>query len=165
MRVFIAGVMQGSRCDDKVNEQGYREVITRILQDNLEGVQIVDPWALHPGSEAYDTGQAREVFMSMTALARQVDVLVAYVPEASMGTAVEMWEAHRAGVQILTISSMAENWVVKLLSSRVFPTLETFGAFVASGGLHLLREVCSKGSVTCSSPSSQPISVEEHAAD
>lgn len=135
MRVFIAGVMQGSRCDDKVNDQDYREVITQILQDNLKGVQIVDPRALHPGSEAYDAGRAREVFMGMVALAGQVDVLVAYVPEASMGTAVEMWEAHRAGVQILTISPMAENWVVKLLSSRVFPTLDALGAFVANGGL------------------------------
>jgi hypothetical protein len=73
--------------------------------------------------------------MDTTALAGQVDVLVAYVPEASMGTAIEMWEAHHAGVQVLTISPMAENWVVKLLSSRVFPTLEAFGAFVADGGL------------------------------
>ncbi len=135
MRVFIAGVMQGSRRDDRVNDQRYRQALTQILQENLEGVEVVDPWARHPNSEAYDIERARETFMSMNALAGQVDLLVAYVPEASMGTAIEMWEAHRAGAQILTISPMAENWVVKLLSLRVFPTLEAFEAFVANGGL------------------------------
>jgi hypothetical protein len=139
MRVFIAGVMQGSRSDDKVNKQSYRQVITRILRENLEDVEIVDPWALHPGSEAYGTERARETFMAMIVLASQVDVLVAYVPEASMGTAVEMWEAHHAGVRVLTISPMAENWVVKLLSSQIFPSVEAFGSFVTNGGLASMK--------------------------
>lgn len=135
MRVFIAGVMQGSRSDDKVVDQRYREVITRVLRGNLDGVEIIDPWALHPNSEAYEVEQARETFMSMNALAGQVDVLVAYVPEASMGTAIEMWEAHRAGIPILAISPMVENWVVKLLSARVLSSLEAFETFVVNGGL------------------------------
>ena len=99
MRVFIAGVMQGSRTDDNVVDQHYRKAITRILKQNLEDVEIIDPWALHPNSERYGVEQARETFMSMSALAGQVDVLVAYVPEASMGTAIEIWEAHRSGAK------------------------------------------------------------------
>ena len=135
MRVFIAGVMQGSRFDNRVNDQNYRQEIAQILRGHLEDVEIVDPWALHPESEAYGTERARETFTSMVALASQVDLLVAYVPEASMGTAIEMWEAHHAGVQVLAISPMAENWVVKLLSSRIFPSVETFRSFVTNGGL------------------------------
>ena len=134
MRVFIAGVMQGSRVDDRVSSQHYRKVITQILKENLAEIEIVDPWALHPGSEEYDTELARETFMSMNAQAGKVDVLIAYLPTASMGTAIEMWQAHRAGAQVLTISPMTANWVVKLLSSQVFPTLEAFEAFVKSGG-------------------------------
>jgi len=135
MRVFIAGVMQGSRTDDRVVDQDYRTHITRILAENLEQVEIVDPWALHPESEGYDLERARATFMRMSALAGQVDVLVAYVPEASMGTAVEMWEAYHGGARIFCISGMAENWVIKLLASEVFPTLEAFEAFVTNGGL------------------------------
>jgi hypothetical protein len=135
MRVFIAGVMQGSRTDDKVATQDYREVITDILQTNLDGVEVIDPWALHPNSETYDADSARETFFAMTLLAGQADVLVAYLPEASMGTAVEMWEAHRQGVSVFTISGMSANWVIKLLSSQVFPSLEAFQRFVADGGL------------------------------
>jgi hypothetical protein len=135
MRVFIAGVMQGSRTDDRVTDQDYRKIITRILRQHLEDVEIIDPWALHPDSEAYDTDRARETFLGMNALAGQMDVLVAFLPEASMGTAIEIWEAYRNGAQVFSISPMAENWVVKLLSSKVFRTLEDFETFVAGDGL------------------------------
>lgn len=135
MRVFVAGIMQGSRTDDKVTTQDYRKIITEILRSNLSGVQIIDPWALHPDSETYSDDTARETFLGMTELAGQVDVLVAYLPEASMGTAVEMWEAHRNGVSVFTISEMSANWVIKLLSTKVFPSLEDFRRFVDSGGL------------------------------
>ncbi len=141
MRVFIAGVMQGSRSDNRVNDQGYRREIARILRENLEDVEIVDPWVLHPDSEVYGTELARETFMGMIALASQVDLLVAYVPEASMGTAIEMWQAHHAGVQVLTISPMAENWVVKLLSSRILPSVEVFRSFVTNGGLASMKSL------------------------
>lgn len=135
MRVFIAGVMQGSRTDEKVTDQSYRQVITRILEDNLEEVEIIDPWALYPGSEGYDVERAYETFTGMVALAGQADIVVAYLPEASMGTAIEMWEANRNGAKVLSISGMADNWVVKLLSSYVVPTLEAFEVFVTNGGL------------------------------
>jgi hypothetical protein len=135
MRVFIAGVMQGSRLDDRVTDQAYRATISRLLEEHVPGVRIVDPWTLHPESESYGVERARKTFLEMSEVAGRADVLVAYLPEASMGTAIEMWEAHRNGAQVLTISPMAANWVVKLLSSRVFPSLEAFGAFVEQGGL------------------------------
>jgi hypothetical protein len=138
MRVFIAGVMQGSRIDNGVSNQDYRKIITRTLQENLDSVEIVDPWARHPNSDAYDTVRARRTFFRMNEFAGQVDLLVAFVPEASMGTAIEMWEAHRNGVKVLCISPMAENWVVKLLSTQVFPKLEDFEKFVVNGGLGTL---------------------------
>jgi len=37
------------------------------------------------------------------------------------------------------ISPLVENWVVKFLSTRVFPTWEDFEAFVGEGGLEQLR--------------------------
>ena len=135
MRVFIAGVMQGSREDAGVTDQGYREIIARILKDNVADVVVIDPWALHPSSEQYSIERARETFTEMSALAGQADVLVAYVPEASMGTAVEMWQAYNNGARVYCISPLAQNWVVKLLSSQLFPTLEAFEAFVRDGGL------------------------------
>jgi hypothetical protein len=135
MRVFIAGVMQGSRTDDKVSDQRYRETVARILRENLGDVEIIDPWMLHPNSESYGVERARDTFLKMSALAAQADAVVAYLPEASMGTAVEMWQAYTGGVKVYCVSPMTQNWVVKLLSTEVFPHLEAFESFVRSGGL------------------------------
>jgi hypothetical protein len=135
LRVFIGGVMQGSRADDRINDQGYRQVITQLLQENLEGVEVIDPWALYPNNKVQDMEQARLAFLHTSILAQEMDLMVAYLPEASMGTAVEIWEAYRAGVPIFSISPMQENWVIRLFSSRVFPTIEAFGAFIINGGL------------------------------
>jgi hypothetical protein len=118
-----------------VSDQGYRQTISQILNEHVQGIQLVDPWALHPTSESYDNEKARETFLGMNALASQVDVLVAYVPEASMGTAIEIWEAYWGGAVVLTISPMVDNWVVKLLSTQVFPSIEAFETFVSEGGL------------------------------
>ena len=62
------------------------------------------------------------------------DLLIAYVPIASMGAALEMNVAHERGVPVVTISPLAENWVVRALSRRVFPDLESFMRAVQSAG-------------------------------
>ncbi len=60
-------------------------------------------------------------------------VLLAVVPQASMGTAIEMWEAHQQGRVVITISPLAHNWVVRFLSDVVYPTYEEFEAAVVEG--------------------------------
>jgi len=60
------------------------------------------------------------------------DLLIAFVPTASMGTALEMYVAHERGVPVVTISPLAENWVVRALSRRVYPDLPDFLAAVGA---------------------------------
>lgn len=132
-RIFIAGIMQGSRRDNDIESQDYRERIVSAIRARLPHVDILDPWALHPDSVNYDDHQGRQVYLELNDMATTADVLVAYVPEASMGTAIEMWQAFKAGAHVFTISPLAENWVVKFLSQRVFATLDEFVQFVASG--------------------------------
>ena len=71
----------------------------------------------------------------MADLAAQADLVIAYVPSASMGTAIEMWQAFRAGTPLVTISPMAANWVVRFLSDAVLPDLGAFANWVCDGGL------------------------------
>ena len=135
MRVFIAGIMQGSRTDGGIDAQDYRREIARILRRHVPGAEVLDPWELHPDSVSYSSEQAKQTLLELSALAGQVDVLVAYVPAASMGTAIEMWNAYQTGVRVYTISPLADNWVVRSLSERVFPDVAAFATFVAAGGL------------------------------
>jgi hypothetical protein len=135
MRVFISGIMQGSRTDGGIDAQDYRREIARIVRRHVPGVEVLDPFDLHPDSTGYGPAQAKQTLLEMAALAGQVDVLVAYLPSASMGTAIEMWNAYQRGRRVYTISPLEDNWVVRSLSERAFPDMAAFANFVASGGL------------------------------
>ncbi|MFN2165279.1 MAG: hypothetical protein ACK2U9_03350 [Anaerolineae bacterium] len=135
MKVFIAGIMQGSRLDREIDDQSYRTRIADAVLTQYPTAEIVDPNELHPEGVSYGDQQARTTLLALAGLAGQSDLLVAYAPHASMGTAIEMWQAFQAGAVILAISPMAENWVVKHLSDAVFADLEAFRAWLADGGL------------------------------
>jgi hypothetical protein len=140
MRVFVAGIMQGSRTDEDIAPQNYRHEIARILQRHITGVKVWDPFERHPESVDYGPEQAKQVLLEMTELAGQADALVAYLPSASMGTALEIWSAYQHNVPVYTISPLTANWVVRCLSERVFPDIATFATFVADEGLASKRD-------------------------
>lgn len=142
MRFFIAGIMQGSLAEAGIHDQSYRAAIGAAIKARFTEAEIIDPIELHPDAGLnYGPEEAKRTLLEMVAEAAQADVLIAYLPEASMGTAVEMWEAHRAGKPVLTISPLSENWVVRFLSTRVFPSLAAFESFVAEGELEKLFEL------------------------
>ena len=60
-------------------------------------------------------------------------MLVAFVPEASMGTAIEMWEAYQHGAAVVTISPLRHNWAVKFLSHALYADLASFEVALQSG--------------------------------
>jgi molybdopterin converting factor small subunit len=132
-RVFIGGIMQGSRHGNSIDAQDYRQIISQCLRSHLPNVEVIDPFEIHPNSVAYDTAEARRTLIELAQTAGQSDAVVVFVPEASMGTALEMWEAYRGGKPIFAISPLVYNWVVRCLATRVFANIEDFCAFVASG--------------------------------
>jgi len=59
-------------------------------------------------------------------------------PTASMGTAIEMWEAFRSGKIVITISPMAHNWVVKFCSHLIIESVEQFEQALNDGTIKQL---------------------------
>jgi hypothetical protein len=140
VKVFIAGIMQGSRLDRFIDDQDYRRVIARAIREVDPAIEVVDPNDLHPDGVDYDDERAKATLLEMAALAGQADLVIAYAPQASMGTAIEMWQAFQAGTPLVTISPMTANWVIRHLSDVVLPDLATFASWAADGGLaRLLR--------------------------
>ena len=133
--VFVGGIMQGSKREMGIHNQDYRHQIAAIVLDRHPEVEIVDPLKLHPDSVRYTRERAVETFLSSLDRAAAADVLVAYLPRASMGTALEMWRAYEAGKPVFVISPMHTNWMLWATATRVFPNLPAFAAFVAEGGL------------------------------
>jgi len=135
MRIFLAGIMQGSLTEAAVHQQDYREHLKQLLEAHLPEAEIYDPRADHTNSIDYDDATGREVLLRHNLLCREVDVLLAFLPEASMGTAIEMWEAHQHGAAVVTISPMRHNWAVKFLSHALYATVEELEAALRSGEL------------------------------
>ncbi len=145
MRFFLAGIMQGSHLAATLHNQDYRQRIKQLLAEHFPGSDVYDPLADHTDSLDYDDERGRSVFFHHNRLCSEVDVVVAFVPEASMGTAVEMWEAHRHGKAVIAISPMKHNWAVKFLSHELYADVDALEAALASGRLsERLREILGK---------------------
>ena len=133
MRIFLAGIMQGSHLGFVLHNQSYRERLKRLLTEHLPTAEVYDPLADHQNSLDYDETQGRAVFFHHNALCREVDAVIAFVPEASMGTAIEMWEAYQHGRAVIAISPLAHNWAVRFLSHAIYRDVEAFEAALRQG--------------------------------
>lgn len=133
MRIFLAGIMQGSHLAAVLHNQDYRTRLKQLLLAALPGASVYDPLADHRASLDYDDTQGRGVFYHHNRMCREVDVVIAFVPEASMGTAIEMWEAYEHGRTVITISPLAHNWTIRFCSHAVYPDETAFEQALASG--------------------------------
>jgi hypothetical protein len=139
---FIAGIMQGSFHEMALHDQSYRTELARRLSGHFPDCRVYDPLAHHANSVDYDDIQGRKTFLMHNRMCgREVDVLIAFVPEASMGTAIEMWEAHKNNAVVITISPMRVNWAVRFLSNAIYPDLPTFFAALESGEIAGLLKI------------------------
>ncbi len=140
MHIFIAGVMQGNRLDHEIDDQHYRVRISEALKDSLPDAQITDPWALNPHSVHYDADRARRTFLDMTGQAGEADLLIAYLPTLSMGTAMEMWQAYQSGTYIIAVTPFVHHWAIRFTADEVLPDLETLLNKIHSGDLTRIIE-------------------------
>jgi hypothetical protein len=133
MRFFLAGIMQGSHAAARCHDQDYRADIARLIETHFPDAEVYDPHAEHSTSLGYSHETGRDVFFRHNRMCGEVEVLVAFVPEASMGTAIEMWEAYQHGAAVITISPLKHNWAVKFLSHALYADLPAFEAALQSG--------------------------------
>ena len=96
------------------------------------------------GFIAYGMAGLRRTLADGIARAAACDLLVAYLPSASMGTALEMYAAARAGAVVLTITPLAANWVVRAYSDRIFADVRAFEHFLQAGKLAALLKLKKK---------------------
>jgi hypothetical protein len=135
MKIFIAGIMQGSLIGHGIQRQDYRKLIREAVKANHPDADIVDPYFLFPDSVTYDDGRAKKVLFAMGEEAASSDIVIAYLPSASMGTALEMMRAYDNGKIILSISPMEKNWFIRAFSKKMFPTLDELITWINDGNL------------------------------
>lgn len=130
MRVFLCGIIQGSRPDLSVHKQSYREELKRLVEKYLPAAEVYCPVSLHPASPSYDDRLASQVLEASVEAAKASDLLIAYVPEASMGSAIELWEAKRAGVKVVSITPLKDNWVIRYASDAILKDFEELEGYL-----------------------------------
>lgn len=119
--------MQGSIVESSLHHQNYRALIKAMIARKFPDAEIYDPFENNKNSLQYGDEAGRATFLAHNKMCGQdVDVLIAYIPEASMGTAIEIWEAWKNGALVLSISPMVRNWAVRFLSHAIYPDLAAF---------------------------------------
>lgn len=126
MKIFIAGIMQGSFTGKGITKQDYRQIIKDAVRVNHPEAEMVDPFSMFPDSVEYDDQRAKQVLFAMAEEAGSSDIVIAYLPKASMGTALEMTRAYDNGRLIICISPLEKNWFIRAYSSLIFPSLDEF---------------------------------------
>ena len=121
-----------------MHDQSYRDSLQSIVQGHWAKAEVYDPFAKHAESVGYSSGRARDVFCEHIRMCQQFDVLIAYVPEASMGTAIEMWEAHTHGKFVIAITPLVRNWVVQITSNVIYESVSAFVDSLRSGEIDRL---------------------------
>jgi len=126
MKIYISGIMQGSTRGHGIQEQDYRRLLRDAVKIHHPDAEIYDPFLHFPDSVEYDNQRAKEVLFELAAESGTSDVVIAFLPEASMGTALEIIRAYDNGKTILSISPMEKNWLIRALSAKIFPSLDEF---------------------------------------
>ena len=148
---FLSGVMQGRKADGDGVEgtvsQDYRRLITAAIQSADPSARVVEPWDLvggvcqslyaegTPQSDMFkDDAHVRLAFGVVVDAAAAADIVVSYLPEASMGSAVEIHAARAAGRTILVVApgSMAQNWVIRSYADYVFASIDELSVWLVS---------------------------------
>ena len=144
MKVFLAGIIQGSKVEAEIHSQDWRTPLKDVLARRLPEADVYDHFERHPQSITYGMDDIRRTLADGNRRAAACDVLIAWLPSASMGTAVEMYEAARNSAVVLTVTPLMANWIVRVYSDRVFAGLGDLDAFLADGELAALLEAKGK---------------------
>lgn len=151
---FLSGVMGGSGTGKNstlgiaMESQDYRGRMHAAIVAVDPSAVLIDPLDIGakraatyypPGTPTAlmwkDDTQVRDTLEEAVSAAAASDVVVSYLPTASMGSALELHAARAAGRLVVVIApggSMATNWVVRAYAHKVLESIEEFAEWLAS---------------------------------
>lgn len=138
MKIFFGGIIQGSKQGQDIHSQNYRDRVKSILSRRYPDIEIFDPVDNHQDSVVYTDERARATFFGHLKIIDTCDLMIAYLPQASLGTAIEMNRAYERDIPILSISPMTTNWVIRLFTENNFETVEAFEKFINDNDIRYL---------------------------
>jgi hypothetical protein len=154
-RYFLSGVMGGSGAGKsteigmRMESQDYRSQVRSAILDADPNAVIVDPlqlgaeraaqWVTEDGASPWlNDAHVRQMLSEVVAAAAASDVVISYLPTASMGSALELQAAHAANKVVLAVApaNMRSNWVVRSYSSKIFDSIAEVASFLQAEVSH-----------------------------
>jgi hypothetical protein len=132
MNVFLAGIIQGSIVEPDIHSQDWRDPIKAALAEHYPAAEVYCHYSQHPRSITYKMPEIRATLTDGIERAAGSDLVIAYCPSASMGTAIEIYEACRNDAVVLSITPLQANWVLRSYSDKMFTSTEDFVTFLTS---------------------------------
>lgn len=129
-RIFLAGIIQGSNQNRAIHSQDYREKLKSIIRKAYPETEIYDPLDGHLQSVDYNDEKGKATFLGSLAEIDNCDLMIAYLPGASLGTAIEIWESHKRKIPVWIITEMRTNWVVRFCSDKIFDDIESLAGYM-----------------------------------
>jgi hypothetical protein len=77
--------------------------------------------------------------LSVNKIACEADLLIAYLPLPSMGTAMEMWQAYQHNTYIIAITPYVHHWAIRFTSNDILPDLQSLFGWMENG--RFLQEI------------------------
>lgn len=131
-KIFLAGIIQGSFRDKSIHSQDYRGEIMAAIESAFPDAIVYNPLHGHENSVDYDDAKGKATFFNSLDEIKKCDLMIAYLPQASLGTAVEIWECYKLGIPVWTITSMKTNWVVRFCSEKIFDDIDSLARHLKS---------------------------------
>lgn len=125
--------MKGGIINEGLFDQSYRSKLHILIKNIYPNAEIIGYDELYP--EGVDGFEEKD-FFELIEQASGSDVIIAFLPTASMGTAIEIWEAYKKGKIVLTVSPLKRTWTVKFLSSYVFDDIQSLESFLRKDSLN-----------------------------
>ena len=123
--IYVTGILQNSRSKD-LYPQDYRKNIVDAIKETWESAIVQCPIIVGSADNKESLKETVKEFEQQLALLKKANIVVAYIPEPSMGSAIEIYNASLRGKYVVTISPIKTNRVVRMFSHDIYDSIESF---------------------------------------
>ncbi|MCD4656478.1 MAG: hypothetical protein K8S87_02925 [Planctomycetes bacterium] len=125
IKIFVSGIVHGSREND-VYPQCYRKRIVDVIEKSWQSAIVICPTIVNSKSLTESVTETAKAFEQQLSLLKKSNIVVAYIPEASMGTAIEIYNASMRGKYVVTITPLISNRMIRMFSHDIYDSVDSF---------------------------------------
>jgi hypothetical protein len=125
VNIYVTGILQGSK-DKAFFPQDYRKKLVEAIKKSWQTTTVYSPTINTDVENPESLKEAVKQFEQQLAILKKANIVVAYIPEAGMGCAIEIYNAAMRGKYVVTITPLKQNRVIRMFSHDIYDSIESF---------------------------------------